>query len=81
MRSVREKIRINGWISLLDDCCFTGRVRERSGVVNRLDSLPVDFPESERYSEDAMRSLNLHHGHHHHHHAQSVLAAVSGVAK
>ena len=45
------------------------------------DSLPVDFPETERYSEVAMRSLNLHHGHHHHHHAQSVLAAVSGVAK
>jgi len=28
-----------------------------------------------------MRSLTIHHGHHHHHHAQSVLAAVSGVAK
>jgi hypothetical protein len=41
----------------------------------------VDFPGEERYSEIAMRSLNLHHGHHHHHHAQSVLAAVSGVAK
>lgn len=41
----------------------------------------VDFPGQERYSETAMRSLNLHHGHHHHHHAQSVLAAVSGVVK
>jgi hypothetical protein len=41
----------------------------------------VDLRRSERYSETAMRSLNLHHGHHHHHHAQSVLAAMSGVAK
>jgi hypothetical protein len=41
----------------------------------------VDFPPLQRYSETAMRSLNLHHGHHHHHHAQSVLAAMSGVAK
>jgi hypothetical protein len=41
----------------------------------------VDFLWLRRYSENAMRSLNLHHGHHHHHHAQSVLAAMSGVAK
>jgi hypothetical protein len=41
----------------------------------------VDFLRRRRYSETAMRSLNLHHGHHHHHHAQSVLAAMSGVAK
>jgi hypothetical protein len=32
------------------------------------------------YSEMEMSMLHLHHGHHHHH-AESVLAAVSGVAK
>jgi hypothetical protein len=41
----------------------------------------VDLRRRGSYSENAMRSLNLHHGHHHHHHAQSVLAAMSGVAK
>ena len=46
-----------------------------------LNTGQVDFIREERYSETAMRSLNLHHGHHHHHHAQSVLAAVSGVTK
>jgi hypothetical protein len=46
-----------------------------------LPGLQVDFLRRQRYSEFAMRSLNLHHGHHHHHHAQSVLAAMSGVAK
>jgi hypothetical protein len=34
----------------------------------------------ESYSEMEMSLLHLHHGHHHHH-AESVLAAVSGVAK
>ncbi len=34
----------------------------------------------ESYSEIEMSLLHLHHGHHHHH-AESVLAAVSGVAK
>jgi hypothetical protein len=34
----------------------------------------------ESYPEMEMSLLHLHHGHHHHH-AESVLAAVSGVAK
>jgi hypothetical protein len=34
----------------------------------------------ESYPEIEMSLLHLHHGHHHHH-AESVLAAVSGVAK
>jgi hypothetical protein len=40
----------------------------------------VDFSKLESYSEREMSLLHLHHGHHHHH-AESVLAAVSGVAK
>jgi hypothetical protein len=40
----------------------------------------VDFSELQSYSDIEMSMLHLHHGHHHHH-AESVLAAVSGVAK
>jgi hypothetical protein len=39
----------------------------------------VDFSMPESYSELEMSLLHLHHGHHHHH-AESVLAAMSGVA-
>jgi hypothetical protein len=67
-------------------CSFRGRVRNHSFDVNqqsfiRPDFSKVDLQRRRSYSEIAMRSLNLHHGHHHHHHAQSVLAAMSGVAK
>jgi len=40
----------------------------------------VDFSKLESYPEIEMSMLHFHHGHHHHH-AESVLAAVSGVAK
>lgn len=39
----------------------------------------IDFFRLESYSEVEMSMVHLHHGHHHHH-AESVLAAVSGVA-
>jgi hypothetical protein len=42
-------------------------------------SAQVDFRTLESYSEVEMNELH-HHGHHHHH-AESVLAAVSSVAK
>jgi hypothetical protein len=45
-----------------------------------LETGRVDFSKLERYPEIEMSLLHLHHGHHHHH-AESVLAAVSGVAK
>jgi hypothetical protein len=48
----------------------------------RLPIVPgqVDFSKLESYPETEMSIFHLHHGHHHHH-AESVLAAVSGVAK
>jgi hypothetical protein len=40
----------------------------------------VDLPKPGSYSKKEMSTLRHHHGHHHHH-AESVLAAMSGVAK
>jgi hypothetical protein len=63
-------------------CCRSFALRnEWIEQLARDFAVTVDLQEHRRYSEGAMRSLNLHHGHHHHHHAQSVLAAMSGVAK
>ena len=50
------------------------------GVKPPLEAGWVDFSKLESYPEMEMSLLHLHHGHHHHH-AESVLAAVSGVAK
>src|SRR3984957_11143101 len=76
-----------GWIP------YCGRVRERAERVNaqvfavqncvnvcRRFAWRVDFSKLESYPEIQMSTLHFHHGHHHHH-AESVLAAVSGVAK
>jgi hypothetical protein len=40
----------------------------------------VDLPKLGSYSKKEMSTLRHHHGHHHHH-AESVLAAMSGMAK
>jgi hypothetical protein len=40
----------------------------------------VDLPKLGSYPKREMSTLRHHHGHHHHH-AESVLAAMSGVAK
>jgi hypothetical protein len=70
-------------ISLWDEC-LTAEEYESAWVASinkfRASLRFVDFLRFRSYPEVEMSMLHLHHGHHHHH-AESVLAAVSGVAK